>query len=317
VADLQKMRRDTSAYYLLSYTSSVAPRDGRFHSIDVRLKNRRGLEVRARKGYWAYTAADYERATAAPKAAPPRDVTDALEDLAALTDAGARRAAALYLGAARGGDNARVTFAWQSTALPTTPAGDVADRVSIVAHSIYGDVLFKGPVPRADGVAPAGGRVAFDAPAGSLRVQTVTENARGTRIDTDTITLEVPDFKTGDLVIAPPAIFRGRTVRDLQQVRAAESPLPAAGRAFSRSERLLLRFEVHGPPGSAPAVTMRILNNQGQLIAPLPPPANAGGATYESEFGLGAFPPGEYLVEVAATANGRSIRRLLGIRVTG
>ena len=47
-----------------------------------------------------------------------------------------------------------------------------------MAHSIQGDVLFKGVVARSEGITPAGGRVSFDAPSGSVRVQTVTENVR-------------------------------------------------------------------------------------------------------------------------------------------
>ena len=315
--ELQKMRRDLSAYYLLSYTSSVAPRDGKFHQIDVRLKNRRGLEVRARKGYWAYSAADYERATAPPKPLPPRDVSDALETLAALTEPSARRPVSLYLGAVRGvKDNALVTFAWESTASIGTPADEVADRVNVVVHSIYGDVLFKGPVPRAEGGSPPGGRITFEAPVGAVRVQTVAENARGSRLDSDTVTLDVPDFKGGELAISTPMLFRGRTVRDLQQLRALAAPRPTAVRAFSRTERLLLRFDVYGPAGSPPAVTMRVLNNAGNQLAALPAPTKTD-TGYESEFGLNAFPPGEYLVEISLKAGEKSMRYLLGLRVTG
>ena len=49
---LAQMMRDASAYYLLGYSSSAAPTDGRFHQIRVRVK-RPGIEVRARRGYWA------------------------------------------------------------------------------------------------------------------------------------------------------------------------------------------------------------------------------------------------------------------------
>jgi VWFA-related protein len=316
--DLERMRRDLSVYYLIGYTSSLAPRDGKFHEIDVRLKQRRGLEVRARKGYWAFTAADYERATAPPKPLPPRDVLDALEDLAAVIEPSTRRPVVLYLGATRAErDNATLTFAWESTATSTTPAIDTAERVTIVAHAITGDVLFKGPVPPVDGASPPGGRVTFAAPAGSVRVQAITENARGTRIDSDSVTLDVPDFAGGGLTISTPAIYRGRTVFDLQQVRQQPSPRPAAVRAFSRSERLLLRFEVFAGGGAVPAVTMRLLNSNGDELAPLPPPARPSPSTFESEFGLGAFPPGDYLVEIQATAADQSLRRLIGIRVTG
>ena len=317
IPELDKMRRDNSQYYLLSYTSSLAPRDGKFHPIDVRLKTRKGLELRARKGYWAWSAADVERASAVPKPLPPRDVSDALEDLAVVT-ASTRKPAAHFMSAVRGGaQDATVTYVWESTASSSTPATEIADRVTIVAHSIQGDVLFKGVVARSEGTTPASGRVSFDAPAGSVRVQTVTENARGTRIDSDTVVLEIPPFRGEELTVSTPVIYRGRTVRDLQLVRAAAAPVPAATRAFSRGERLLLRFEVYGPAAPAPEVSMRLLNNQGTLMAPFPAPAKSPAGAYESEFGLSAFPPGEYLIEISLTAGAKTTRKLLAIRVTG
>jgi VWFA-related protein len=316
IPDLEKMRRDNSQYYLMSYTSSIAPRDGRFHEIDVRLKQRKGLEIRARKGYWAYSAADIERASAPPKPLPPRDVTDALEDLAAV-NAGTRKPATHLLSAARGGaQDAVVTYVWESTASMSTAASEVPDRVTIVAHSLQGDVLFKGVVPRVEGSAPAGGRVSFEAPAGSVRVQTVTENARGTRLDSDTVVLDIPAFKSEDPTISTPLLFRGRTVRDLQLVRASQAPMPAATRSFSRSERLLMRFEIYGPADPAPTVAMRLLNNQGNSMAAFPAPAKSPAGPYESEFGLSSFPPGEYLIEITVTQGAKTARRLFAIRVT-
>ena len=59
---LAQIVRDSSFYYLLGYNSTQAPSDGKFHQITVRLK-RRGLDVRARKGYWALTAEDIRAPT--------------------------------------------------------------------------------------------------------------------------------------------------------------------------------------------------------------------------------------------------------------
>ena len=64
---MKQIVRDSSAYYLLGYTSTVAPSDGKFHDIKVRVK-RQGVQVRSRKGYWALTASDVKRALAPPKA---------------------------------------------------------------------------------------------------------------------------------------------------------------------------------------------------------------------------------------------------------
>ena len=58
---LAQIVRDSSFYYLLGYNSTQAPTDGKFHEITVRVK-RRGLDVRARKGYWALTAEEIVRA---------------------------------------------------------------------------------------------------------------------------------------------------------------------------------------------------------------------------------------------------------------
>ena len=51
---MKQITRDSSAYYLIGYNSSQAPSDGKFHEIKVRVK-RPGVQVRARKGYWALT----------------------------------------------------------------------------------------------------------------------------------------------------------------------------------------------------------------------------------------------------------------------
>src|SRR6478736_2678682 len=49
---MKQITRDSSAYYLIGYNSAQAPTDGKFHEIKVKVK-RPGLQVRARKGYWA------------------------------------------------------------------------------------------------------------------------------------------------------------------------------------------------------------------------------------------------------------------------
>jgi len=48
----KRIVRDNSAYYVVSFYSSV-PRDGAFHRVSVRVKSRPELEIRARAGYQA------------------------------------------------------------------------------------------------------------------------------------------------------------------------------------------------------------------------------------------------------------------------
>jgi len=68
---MKQIVRDTSAYYLLGYNSTFTATDGKFHEIKVRVK-RPGIQVRARKGYWAFSVDDAKRALAPPKPSNPR-----------------------------------------------------------------------------------------------------------------------------------------------------------------------------------------------------------------------------------------------------
>jgi len=317
IPELQKMVRDLSAYYLLGYTSTVAPRDGKFHEIQVRV-NRRDVEVRARKGYWAYSAEEVERATAPPKAGPPPDVAAALEGLVGIVEGAGRRPVTVWMGATRGpAEKSVVTLAWEPSSQVGRDPVDAVAQVSITAHAITGDLLFRGPVPRdAQSIRP-GGHITFEAPPGAVRVRVTPENAKGQRLEAVDETYEVPDFTGPAPAISAPLVFRGRTARDIQQLRGVTTALPAATRTFSRTERLLLRFDAYGPGGTKPTLSMRLLNTLGESMSALPAPvANAAG-TYEAELGLGPLPPGDYLIEITAKAGEESARTLLAIRVTG
>jgi VWFA-related protein len=56
-----KIHEDTSFYYLLGYRSSNPLRDGRFRRITVQVKNRPGLKLDFRRGY--YAATDFQHST--------------------------------------------------------------------------------------------------------------------------------------------------------------------------------------------------------------------------------------------------------------
>ena len=317
--ELRRMVQDNSSYYLLGYTTTVAPRDGKFHEIQVRVK-RKDVEVRARKGYWAFTAEDAERASAPAKPSAPRDVMTALDDLADVVEPASRKPVIVWMGATRGaveGGKAAVTLAWEPS--PGSPdANEVVDRINVTATSIYGDVVFRGPVPRDAQAGRPGGTVTFEAPPGEVRARIVAENARGMRLDTADASVDVPDFTKPGPTISTPIVFRGRTARDLQIIKTAAAPVPTASRLFSRTERILVRFDAYGPGGTTPTIVMRLLNRNGEQMAALPPPApGATPSTFQAEFGLGPLPPGDYLIEIAATSGTDSIRKLLAIRVTG
>ena len=74
----QRIVDDNSSYYMLGYYSTNDRRDGRFRRIEVRLKNRPGMVVRARKGYVAPRGRVPETKAAA-KDGPSPELKDALE----------------------------------------------------------------------------------------------------------------------------------------------------------------------------------------------------------------------------------------------
>ena len=74
----QRIVDDNSSYYMLGYYSTNERRDGRFRKIEVRLKNRTGMVVRARKGYVAARGRAPETKAAA-KDGPSLELKEALE----------------------------------------------------------------------------------------------------------------------------------------------------------------------------------------------------------------------------------------------
>jgi VWFA-related protein len=74
----QRIVDDNSSYYMLGYYSTNDRRDGRFRRIEVRLKNRSGMVVRARKGYVAPRGRAPE-AKAAAKDGPSIELKEAIE----------------------------------------------------------------------------------------------------------------------------------------------------------------------------------------------------------------------------------------------
>jgi hypothetical protein len=172
-------------------------------------------------------------------------------------------------------------------------------------------------VSRTDPLGRPAGRTSFFAPPGPLRLRLTALNAAGGRVEADDQIFEVPDFTAGQLLVTSPAVYRGRTARDMQTIRDAEAPVPAVTRAFSRTERLLLRFGALGDPAAPPKVAVRLLNRAGDFIAALPAPTPLADGRFESQVVLSGLPPGDYLVELAAAVGDQSVRTLLALRVSG
>lgn len=310
---LEQIMRDSSYYYLLGYNSTQAPTDGEFHSINVRLK-RRGLDVRARKGYWALTEADIVRATTeVPET--PKAIQQALASISTSVQAG--KYVRTWLGTARAeSGKTEVTLVWEP--LPPRPGarGNQPDAgsVSLIAATMDGDLVFRGRTDDAiAGATPApdAQRLVFEAAPGELELRMTVEENAGGMLDREIRTFIVPDLTAPDAAISTPKVYRGRTALDFRAITGDADAVPTAAREFSRTERLLIRFDVYG--NATP--TAALLNRTGEKRADLPVTAETIGGTHKIDVGLGSIAPGEYLIEVTATGATGETKELIPLRV--
>jgi VWFA-related protein len=319
---MKQILRDSSAYYLLGYNSTFTATDGKFHEIRVRVK-RPGVQVRARKGYWALTSEDAKRALGPPTPEPPKAVSSAI---AAISTPSRSRLVRTWIGTERGtAGKTRVTFVWEPLPKPPgdqTRANDAPARMSVTATGPDGSPYYRGKLPEAAPTAaasPAGGAVSFEAPPGKVQLRLAVESAASEVLDSEVREVAVPDLTAPDAVMATPEVFRARTVREFQQLKADPKAVPTAAREFSRSERVFIRIDTYGSGAAAPTITARLLNRTGQALADLPiAAAPAGGdAARDVDLTLSALPVGEYIVEVTATGAAAPVKELVGFRVTG
>ncbi len=302
---MRQIIRDSSAYYLLGYTSTLNQPDGRFHKINVRVK-RPGLEVRARPGYLALSATEAERALTPKRPGPPPAVTQALATLAATTQQ-RRNLARTWIGMSPGADGkTKITFVWNPT--PTSPGmrRELPARVALMAGGANSDLLY-----RNRGFPP--GRVEFEVPPGPIELEIVVQDAAGDMLDRETQKIVVPSLGLG-LTISTPQLFRGRTLPEWQQLAADPAAIPVIEREFRRTDRLLVRVGAQSGAGT-PVLTARMLNREGGQMSVLPVTAGPGGLS-QIDVSLAALPPGDFLIEVAAKDGGEQTATLIAIRVT-
>jgi VWFA-related protein len=320
---LAQIVRDSSYYYLVGYNSTQAPSDGKFHEITVRVR-RRGVDIRSRKGYWALTA---EEITRANRVTPetPKPVQQALASIATSVQAG--KYVRTWVGTARGdAGKTRVTLIWEPLPQPAGARRDqpLPGRVSLIAADPKGDLVFRGRSPDAalastasptpPSAPPASGpqRLTFDAPPGNLELRMSVEAAAGGgTLDSEIRTIAVPDLTSPDAALSTPRVHRARTALDFRTISSDANAVPGVGREFSRTERLLIRFDVYGN-GTATAV---LLNRSGQKMADVPVTATSVGGTHQIDLSLASIATGEYLVEITVKGATGEAKELVPLRV--
>ena len=325
---LRQMVRDSSTYYLIGYNSTQAPSDGKFHEIKVRVK-RDGVRVRARKGYWALTADDVARVSAAAlDAGPPSEVEQALS---AIVEPRRGHFVRTWVGSARGDEGkTRVTFVWEAAPLVPGERREELGRVALTASNDAGDPYYRGRILDAAGGTsirdsgssrqsgpspPSSGRVAFDAAPGQMHMIIAVEGTTGDVLDREITETTVVDFTGTDVAFSTPALFRAGTELEMRRLVGDLEAVPTAGRTFRRTDRLVIRFEAYAPGSAVPTVTARLLSRSGSPMSDIPVRPPAPGQPTQVDLALARLAPGDYLVELSATAGDEHAKELIAFRV--
>jgi hypothetical protein len=208
------------------------------------------------------------------------------------------------------------------TLLVASPEGEVVFRGDVggaAAATANGNGGAAGPLGTALGNAALGNAapgntVSFDAPPGKLELRMTVRGADKETLDTEDREIVVPDLTATDVRIGTPRLFVARNAREFQQLSQDPSATPTAGRDFRRTDRLIVRVDAFGP-GEGTKITSRLLNRQGQRMVDVPV-ARGEGSLYVIDLPLSSLAPGEYLLEVAAAADGQQpVTELVAFKV--
>src|SRR6185312_14755797 len=196
---------------------------------------KRGLQVRARRGYWAATPEDVRKAEkvtgpGVPDAAKP--VMAALSSIAVPVQAG--KYVRTWLGTQRGENGkTKVTLVWEP--LPKTPVGNLRNdpapgRVSLIAATEKGDLVYRGRAPDGAQLASANPQatgasaslpasaaatvtaatpqsLTFEAPPGKLELRMTVEGAGGGVLDQEIRNIIVPDLTAARPALSTPRVY--------------------------------------------------------------------------------------------------------------
>jgi hypothetical protein len=215
----------------------------------------------------------------------------------------------MWVGTEQGtGGKTKVSIVWEPLAATTGLRTEQAGRVTVLAATEKGDLVYRGRSP--EGAPPVTGspgnpalstapqRVSFDAPPGKLELRMTIEGAAGGTLDTENRVISVPDLTGPVAALSTPRVFRARTARDFTALLQNAAAVPAASREFSRTERLLVRFDAYGANGDKPDVAAALLAPDGHKVADVPVAPAAAGGTHQLDLGLNTLAAGEYVLQI-------------------
>ena len=259
----RKIVEDNSAYYVLGYNVENPKNDGKFHEITVRVK-RPGVQVRARKGYYAPSAA---AAAAAAKAGPPPDPTVTLLNSPMPVGGLGMRLSTASLRGKRDDDKVIVPITVEFNGRDLVLDGNNKVNVMYVALDMSGKVLTSGqktmdlairPESR-KAVAENGLRLVTEialAP-GHYQLRLAAHDPAAKKSGSVFWYLEIPDFdkhtvSMGNLLLSAASAGRTPTSLDAPSVRDVLPGPPTSRREFTLEDKLAVYAEIYDTQVSTP-----------------------------------------------------------------
>ena len=308
--------QENSTYYVLGYSPAEEYRDGKFHSIRVRVKERPELVVHARRGY---SAPDGD---AKPAVLPPLPdgvsiaARDALRSPAPVSGVGIDLATAVFKASATEGwvvleaqlrgaglkldSGARVTISYQVL--------DLDGRIVTGAYKGFGlDLREQSRTQVLDSGMRFVDRLTLKP--GRYEVRLVADQPDNDTLGSVVTHVEVPEFNDtlsmSGMLIGSLSTSEQLTLHSDEESKKHVSVDPTAVRRFPQGDELAVYVELYQQQGRAGdlGVTASLVSREGKVVLKedamvLDDASGSGRSAFRAQLGLGDLPPGAYILRV-------------------
>jgi VWFA-related protein len=309
---------ENSSYYLLAYYPPNPKRDGKYHTINVRV-SRPGLTVRFRKGYANPTG----KPPVSPKSELASELVEALQSPVPVNGLGMKVFAAPFKGA---GPNASVLVGVELRGRDLNTAGagrvdlafsavDVRGRAKASTH----DTLTLNLRPETKTRVDQNGIRLLDrlnVPPGKYQLRVAAHDPGSGSVGSVLYDLEVPDFTkerlsiSGLVLTSAAAMTAVPTARPDAELRMALPGPPVAARTFAQNDQLAIFVDVYDndlTPVHKVDITTSLIADSGRVVfkneeerSTADLEGKPGGFGIGTTLALSDFDPGLYVLKVEA-----------------